>query len=178
MAYRMLKSYNRGGQLIMMNNSYVVIMAGGKGERFWPLSTSKNPKQFLRLLDNKTMIEKTLAYIKGVVPLENILVITNIAFSKIVHKLLPQIPRKNIITEPLGRNTAPACILASTTISSRNENSVICIMTSDHLISNTTVFKKRLKAAFAYALQHDTLITFGIKPTKPHTGYGLSLIHI
>jgi mannose-1-phosphate guanylyltransferase len=150
----------------------VVIMAGGAGTRFWPLSTEERPKQFLDLFGDRTLLQKTLDRISNLVPPERILVLTNAAFLSIVREQLPEVPVENIIGEPIRRDTAAAVGLAAALCRVRFGNPVIATLTADHLIEPIAVFQKTLLSAARRAVDDDALYTFGIEPTHPATGYG------
>ncbi len=150
----------------------VVIMAGGAGTRFWPLSTEDKPKQFLKLFGNRSLLQMSFDRISNLVPEERILVLTNTNFVKSVKEQLPEIPEENIIGEPYRRDTAAAVALASLLCQKRYGNPVIATLTADHLIEPVDVFEKTLLSAVRMADKNDVLYTFGIKPTHPATGYG------
>ena len=151
---------------------YAVIMAGGSGTRFWPWSRKKTPKQLLKITGQDTMISQTVDRIIGEIPSENIYVVTTSSQSDSIKEELPQIPTKNIISEPFGRNTAACIGLASTIISNRDANAIMAVMTADHIIGPSDIFLKSLKCAEKLATESNTLITFGIKPDKPSVNYG------
>ncbi len=153
-------------------NLVVVIMAGGAGTRFWPLSTEERPKQFLDLFGDRTLLQKSFDRVSNLVPLERILVLTNAAFVSIVKGQLPQIPVENIIGEPIRRDTAAAVGLAAVLCRRRFGNPVMAILTADHLIEPVSVFQKTLLSAVSRAADSNVLYTFGIEPTHPATGYG------
>lgn len=153
---------------------YVVIMAGGAGTRFWPKSRQNNPKQLLRIVSEKTMLQDTYERIKKITLPEKVLVITGANLKKEIENQLPEIPQENIIAEPFGRNTAP-CIALATTIINKRENdkpAVMAVLPADHLVKDVNAFQKTLLAAAKLAAKEDTLITIGIKPTYPEQGYG------
>lgn len=152
---------------------YIVIMAGGSGTRFWPRSRATLPKQMLNLFGEQTMLQLTYNRIKGMVNNNQILVITNKELKEGIIKQLPDIPVENIIAEPFGRNTAPCIALATAIIQKRDgENETMIVLPADHLIQETDKFKDCILAAAQYAPEHGCLITVGIKPTYPETGYG------
>ncbi len=157
---------------VSSQNVYAVIMAGGIGSRLWPLSRRKLPKQFLDIFGDGTMIAKTVARLGGVVPTQNIFIVTNKTGKALVRKQLPTIPRKNILVEPTGRNTAPCIALATAFIKKQNPNAVVCTFPSDHLIQNEEMFRQTLRAAIEVAECTGALVTIGIKPDRPETGYG------
>jgi mannose-1-phosphate guanylyltransferase len=150
----------------------VVIMAGGAGTRFWPLSTEERPKQFLDLFGDRTLLQKSLDRVSNLVPPERILVLTNAAFLSIVREQLPEIPVENIIGEPTRRDTAAAVGLAAVLCRIRFGNPVIVTLTADHLIEPIAVFQKTLLSAARRVADNNALYTFGIEPTHPATGYG------
>lgn len=152
-------------------NKVALIMAGGSGTRFWPLSTSKKPKQFLDLVSEKTMIKETVDRILKLIPSENIFISTNINYLKIVKEELPQISDRNIIFEPMARDTAACIGYAAQIIDKLVENSIMAVLPSDHLIEKEEEFLKSLEFAF-YAAKEDRIITLGIRPVYPETGYG------
>jgi len=146
-----------------------VIMAGGKGERFWPLSRDQFPKQLLSLAGKKSLLQETVERIEPFIPAQDILVVTRSPLGAIVSRQLPQVPRKNIISEPVGRNTAPCIGLATKMI--RGE-AVMVVLPADHMIKPQGKFLDILKKGVALARETENLITIGIKPTYPATGYG------
>jgi mannose-1-phosphate guanylyltransferase len=150
----------------------VVIMAGGVGTRFWPLSTEKRPKQFLDLFGNRTLLQKSLDRVSNLVPPDRILVLTNAAFVSMVQDQLPEVPVENIIGEPIRRDTAAAVGLAAVLCRKRFGNPVIVTLTADHLIEPVDLFQKTLLSAARRAADDNALYTLGIKPTYPSTGYG------
>jgi mannose-1-phosphate guanylyltransferase len=151
---------------------YAVIMAGGVGSRFWPRSREKKPKQLIKIFDDNTMIQNTVKRLNGLVSSKNIYVITNKIQKPTVIEQLPQIPEENIIAEPFGKNTAACIGLASILIKQKNPNAVTITLPSDHLIKDEEAFKNCLKNACEFANESKGLVTIGIKPTRPETGYG------
>lgn len=150
-----------------------VIMAGGKGERFWPKSRADMPKQFLSLTsDGKTMIQLTVERLLPVTAIEDVFVVTNRAYREIVKQQLPQLPEKNILCEPQAKNTAPCIAFAAAVIAAKYGDAVMCIMPSDHIIQNKPLFADTLSLAAQMAEQGDNLVTMGITPSYPETGYG------
>lgn len=150
----------------------VVIMAGGAGTRFWPLSTAEKPKQFLNLFGDRTLLQKSFDRVSDLVPPERTLVLTNAAFVSIVKEQLPQIPVQNIIGEPIRRDTAAAVGLAAFLCRIRFGNPIIATLTADHLIEPVALFQKTLLSAARRAANNHALYTFGIEPAYPATGYG------
>jgi len=151
---------------------FAVIMAGGVGSRFWPRSREKKPKQLIRIFGENTMIQDTVSRLEGLVPPERILIITNKVQKLRIKDQLPQIPPENIIDEPFGKNTAACIGLASVIISKKCEDAVTLVLPSDHLIKDVEEFRNNLKSAAEFANNSKGLVTIGIKPTKPETGYG------
>jgi mannose-1-phosphate guanylyltransferase len=148
-------------------------MAGGSGERFWPLSTKERPKQLLPLISDKTMIRETVERLIGYVEFKDIFIATNELQYQNIMKELPEIPQDNIIVEPAFRDTAAAILYGSTYIATRNgEDSIITVLASDHLITKKEKFIKSLETANKIASREDKIVTLGIKPTYPETGYG------
>lgn len=157
-----------------MSRVSVVIMAGGKGERFWPKSRISKPKQFLSLTgDNRSMIQKTYDRISSFVEKDDIYVVTNEKYKSLVIEHLPELPQSNILCEPEGKNTAPAIAYAAAVIDSRDKDSIMVVLSSDHLIKDEKEFISILQKAVKKAEKDsDSLITLGIKPAYAETGYG------
>jgi mannose-1-phosphate guanylyltransferase len=155
-----------------MPNVYAVIMAGGVGARFWPRSREKNPKQLLSIINKNSMLQNTVARIRDLIEPSNILIVTNKNLKQSVAKQLPTIPTDNIITEPLGRNTAPCIGLAAMFIRRRDPDAVMVVLPSDHIIHDEEEFKRILRLAIWVAYESHSLITIGIEPNRPETGYG------
>ncbi len=152
---------------------YCVLMAGGVGTRFWPLSRAAMPKQILNLLDERSMLQMTYDRIKTLTSPDKILVITNVELKDIVSEQLPMLPEENIITEPFGRNTAPCIGLAGAIIQKRSkEDEMMVVLPADHLIENEEEFRNTIEAALSYTSKKKCLITIGVKPFFPETGYG------
>ena len=150
-----------------------LIMAGGRGERFWPKSRKNLPKQFLSLTsDGKTMIQLTVERISPVVSLENIYISTNTSYKNLVMEQLPGIPEENILCEPVGRNTAPCIGLAAVHIRKKLGDAIMMVLPSDHLIKNNVMFLDVLRDAATAAEENTNLVTIGITPSYPETGYG------
>ena len=151
---------------------YSIIMAGGIGARFWPRSKKKSPKQLLKIMGEKTMIQETFLRLNGLVPRENIFIVTNEIQKPGIMEQLPEVPIENIIVEPFGRNTAACIGLASIIINKRSPNAVTFVMPADHIIQDNEKFIATLKTAAQFSYENDALVTIGIQPTKPETGYG------
>lgn len=156
-----------------MSNEYVVIMAGGVGSRFWPKSTEKKPKQFLDVLGvGRTLIQLTFDRFNSFIPAENILVVTNSRYVELVEKQLPNVLKRNILAEPIMRNTAPCVAYAVKKIEEQNPNAVMIVTPADHLISKISVFEKVMKSGLDYVKSQPNILTIGIEPDRPNTGYG------
>ncbi len=156
----------------MKDNRYAVIMAGGKGERFWPLSTSRRPKQVLSLVGGRPMLAQAVDRLKGFIPPERVIVITSASLVDVSCEAAPELPRENIIGEPFGRDTAAACGLAAAIVKARCPNGSFCILTADHVIKDIEIFQQTLQEGFDLAERDGSLVTIGIKPTFPSTGFG------
>ena len=152
-------------------NKVALIMAGGSGTRFWPLSTNEKPKQFLDLVSKKTMIKETIDRIKKLVPIERIFISTNIKYLDIIKKELPEIADRNIIFEPMARDTAACIGYAACIIRKIYEDSIMAVLPSDHLIKKEKEFLDSLEFAFKEA-EKNKIVTLGVKPTYAETGYG------
>ncbi len=156
-----------------MKNQYCIIMAGGIGSRFWPMSTTSHPKQFLDILGTgRTLLQQTFDRFTELCPINNIYIVTNDMYEKMVMEQLPLIPKENILSEPARKNTAPCVAYASYKIHKINPNALTVVAPSDHLITKEDTFVKAIKSCFAKAKSEDCLVTLGIKPSRPDTGYG------
>jgi mannose-1-phosphate guanylyltransferase len=153
-------------------NIYAVIMAGGVGSRFWPRSRERSPKQVLEIVGSGSMILNTITRIQSLVPIEKIIVVTNKLQKDIIHQQVPALPQHNVLTEPIGRNTAPCIGLAAKWISYYDTNAIMVALPADHIIKDTDEFKRVIERAAQVANEKDALVTIGIKPTSPETGYG------
>lgn len=151
---------------------FAVIMAGGVGARFWPRSKQTKPKQLLRIFGDNTMLQDTIGRLEGLVKPENIYIITNRIQKPRVIKQIPEIPEQNIIDEPFGKNTAPCIGLASILIAQKNPQAVTITLPADHLIKDKNEFQRVIKKAANFAYKSKGLVTIGITPTRPETGYG------
>ena len=152
--------------------TYAVIMAGGSGTRFWPKSTKALPKQFLNLFGEGTMLQNTVERIKPVIPLERVLVVTNSDYVSIVEEQLPGIPSENIIAEVVAKNTAPCVAIAASILEHKDENATMVVLPADHHITDPDAFLSILSSAIEKANTSETLVTIGIQPDRPETGYG------
>ncbi|MBO4542891.1 MAG: mannose-1-phosphate guanylyltransferase [Bacteroidales bacterium] len=156
-----------------MSNNYCVIMAGGVGARFWPLSRTSRPKQFIDILGvGKSLIQLTIDRFVNICPIENIYIVTNEIYYNLVKEQLPQLSDEQIILEPMRRNTAPCIAYANEKIKKRCPDANIIVAPSDHVIINETSFVEHIKAALDCAEHNPWLLTLGIKPVRPDTGYG------
>lgn len=149
-----------------------VIMAGGKGERFWPKSRTNLPKQFLRLAGYQSMIQNTVSRLEKLTDISNVYIVTNQSYCELIHEQLPLLPKENIIVEPVGRNTAPCIGLAAVHISQTKPDSTMIVLPSDHMIRNEDEFVDMLKVGVEVAHRDNNLVTLGVTPSYPETGYG------
>lgn len=156
-----------------VSNNNLVIMAGGVGSRFWPMSTQEKPKQFIDVLGcGRTFIQLTFDRFKGVVPPENVWVVTSANYFDIAKEQLPEIPESNILLEPCRRNTAPCIAYVSWRIKKNNPKANLIISPSDHIVLDTEEFKRVINSALDFTSDSDAIVTLGMKPTRPETGYG------
>ena len=156
----------------MKPKCYSVIIAGGKGTRFWPLSRSQRPKQLLRILGPKTLIDQTADRVRVLGGRAHTLVVTVSEQVAALRRELRVLPRNNFIAEPLGKNTAPCIGLAALEVTARDPAAVMIVLPADHWVADASAFGRTLKAAVNLATRYDQLITIGIRPTYPETGYG------
>jgi mannose-1-phosphate guanylyltransferase len=157
----------------MNKNQYVAIMAGGIGSRFWPKSRVGLPKQFLDILNTgKTLIQYTYERFAHFIPEENIFIVTSEEYTEIVKEQLPQLNDDNIVSEPCRKNTAPCIAYISFKISKINPDAILIVAPADHLIMDTAAFRQTCENAINFVEKNDALVTLGIKPTYPNTGYG------
>ena len=148
-------------------------MAGGVGSRFWPVSTTEFPKQFHDMLGSgETLIQKTFSRLSKLIPIENIFILTNERYNDIVLEQLPMVKQAQVLLEPAMRNTAPCILYASLKIKKQNPNALMVVAPSDHWIEDEVAFSENLKQCFDYCFEQDALMTLGIKPTFPNTGFG------
>jgi mannose-1-phosphate guanylyltransferase len=153
-------------------NRFVIIMAGGRGERFWPVSREKTPKQLITLLGKRSFLQQAVDRVLPVVPLKNIIIITNEVQAPQVAKQLPKLPKANIIAEPVGRDTCAAVTLGAALVGARSTTGVMAVLPADHVIPDEKKFQQVLSDAFDLASRGQVIVTIGIKPTEPATGYG------
>ncbi|RME45300.1 MAG: mannose-1-phosphate guanylyltransferase, partial [Deltaproteobacteria bacterium] len=151
---------------------YAVILAGGRGTRFWPVSRKTDPKQLIPLLDGKTLLEATVERIAPLFPPERIVVAVTEQLAPKVAQALPRLPAENLVVEPAGRNTAPCIALAAREIGRRDRRATMAVFPADHYIPDQEAFLPILEAALRVAEEEGVLVTFGIRPDRPHTGYG------
>ncbi|PNQ73809.1 mannose-1-phosphate guanylyltransferase [Hanstruepera neustonica] len=157
----------------MNKNYYAILMAGGVGSRFWPVSTQDFPKQFHDMLGTgETLIQKTFSRLANMIPKENIFILTNARYNDLVLQQLPDISQRQVVLEPAMRNTAPCILYASLKIQKENPNAVMIVAPSDHWIEDEQAFTQNVQQAFDFCTQNNTLMTLGIQPTFPNTGYG------
>lgn len=168
----MVYSYILHNQISMKNN-YLVVMAGGVGSRFWPVSSSECPKQFLDVLGcGKTLIQLTVERFKDIVPPENVWVVTSADYAELVREQLPDVPCENVLLEPCRRNTAPCICYASWKIKKRDPRANVVVVPSDHVITDVKAFRSSIMDAMGFSVETDSIVTLGIRPTYPATGYG------
>lgn len=157
----------------MNKNSYCVIMAGGLGKRFWPVSTKACPKQFCDILNvGKSFLRQTFERAKQIFDTQNIFIVTGVAYEDLTKEQIPEIPTENILKEPFGKNTAPCIAYAAYRIARINPNANMVVVPSDHFISNDLVYIDNIQKGLSFIEQFGGLLTIGIKPTRPETGYG------
>jgi len=157
----------------MNKDYYAVIMAGGIGSRFWPVSTQEFPKQFHDMLGTgETLLQKTFSRLNKIIPSENIYILTNEMYLEITLKQLPEISEEQVVLEPAMRNTAPCILLSALKIKKKNPNALMLVAPSDHWIEDENAFANDVQACFDAAQQENILLTLGIEPTFPNTGYG------
>lgn len=157
----------------MNNNHYALLMAGGVGSRFWPVSTSNYPKQFHDMLGTgETLLQKTFSRLASIIPEENIFILTNERYNDLVLEQLPQITQRQVVLEPAMRNTAPCILYAALKIEKENPNAVMLVAPSDHWIEDEAAFAKNIQQGFNTCEHQDAVMTLGIQPSFPNTGYG------
>jgi len=157
----------------MNKNYYAILMAGGVGSRFWPVSTTDFPKQFHDMLGSgDTLIQKTFSRLAKLIPTENILILTNELYNDLVLEQLPMVKQEQVLLEPAMRNTAPCILYASLKIQKQNPDAVMVVAPSDHWIEDETAFTNNLQSCFDFCQKENALMTLGIQPTFPNTGFG------
>ena len=178
MYFKILKTgnlYTHGDhEMVSKVPTFAVIMAGGRGERFWPECRIKRPKQLLNLFGEMTLIEQTVLRLQGLVPQNHILIVSNQAYVESIRRLLPDIPEENIIGEPISRDTAPCVALAAGIVKAKahDDNAVMLLLPADHCIVNSHAMVSDLQQCIAVAADHDAIATIGIKPFEPSPNYG------
>ena len=155
-----------------IKDRFVIIMAGGRGERFWPLSREKMPKQLLTLLGHRSFLQQAVDRVRPLVSAKNIFIITNTAQVAEVRKQLPKLPKDNVVAEPMGRDTCAAVTLGAALVGARSTTGVMAVLPADHVIPEEKKFQQVLSDAFDLASRGQVIVTIGIKPTEPATGYG------
>ena len=156
-----------------LKNNHIVIMAGGVGSRFWPMSTTEKPKQFIDVLGvGKSLLQLTMDRFDGICTPENVWVVTNKDYAEMVKEQLPEIPASNILCEPCRRNTAPCIAYVSWRIKSIDPKANIVVTPSDHIVMNVEEFKRVITKCMEFTADSDAIVTLGMKPTRPETGYG------
>jgi len=156
-----------------IDNCYCIIMAGGSGTRFWPVSRTSRPKQFLDVADTgKTFIRQTYDRFRKIIPQENILIVSALRYRDLVLEQIPEMDEKNLLLEPYSRNTAPCIAYATYTLLKRNPEAHVVVTPSDHIIDNENLFAETILKAFEYIEEHDVLMTLGVIPSRPDTNYG------
>ncbi len=155
-----------------LSHAYAVVLAGGYGERFWPASTAAKPKQLLSLLGDRTMLEMAVDRLDGLIPVERVIVLTSVDLVDATRSATPGLPIDNVIGEPMRRDTAAAVALAAAVVKARDPEGVFCIVTADHVMGDLDRFRETLSAGLNLASVEDVLITIGITPRYPATGYG------
>lgn len=157
----------------MNKNYYAILMAGGVGSRFWPVSTQDFPKQFHDMLGTgETLIQKTFSRLSKLIPSENIFILTNERYNDLVFQQLPKVTKRQVVLEPAMRNTAPCILFAALKIQKENPDAIMIVAPSDHWIEDEERFKKNVKQAFDFCQDNDALMTLGIQPSFPNVGYG------
>ncbi|GET28139.1 mannose-1-phosphate guanylyltransferase [Prolixibacter sp. SD074] len=157
----------------MNTNNYLVIMAGGIGSRFWPMSTAEKPKQFLDILGTgKTLLQQTVHRFRNIVPAENIYIVTSANYQQLALEQIPELNASQVLLEPCMRNTAPCIAYAAWKINRQNPEANIVVAPSDHLITDEPQFEQVIQTGLDFTAANDTLLTLGMKPHRPETGYG------
>jgi len=152
--------------------NWLVVLAGGRGERFWPLSRQRRPKQFLRLLSDRSLLQETVDRVAAIFPPERTVVVTGAEYVELVYEQLPAVPRNQVLAEPVGRSTAPSVAWAARWIMDRDPEAVMAVLPSDHAVLRPDAFRKLLTQALGYAAENGRMTLFGIVPERPETGFG------
>ena len=160
----------------MNDSNHLIIMAGGVGNRFWPVSTREKPKQFIDVLGcGKSLLQLTVEHFKGICPIENIWVVTSEEYATLVREQLPQIDEKNILKEPCRRNTAACIAYAAWRIKKIDPRANMVVTPSDHLVTDVIEFQRVITSSLKFVADSDAILTIGIKPTRPETGFAASI---
>jgi len=154
------------------SDRFVIIMAGGRGERFWPVSREKTPKQLVALLGKQSFLQQAVERVLPLVPMKNIFIITNAVQAPEVRRQLPKLPKGNVIAEPIGRDTCAAVALGAAVVGQRSTSAVMAVLPADHVIPEEKKFQQVLADSFDLAARGQVIVTIGIKPSAPETGYG------
>lgn len=154
------------------SDRFVIIMAGGRGERFWPVSREKTPKQLIKLLGNRSFLQQAVDRVLPLVPAKNVIIITNEVQAPEVRKQLPELPKENVVAEPVGRDTCAAVTLGAAIVGARSTTGVMAVLPADHVIPDEKKFRQVLADAFDIATRGQVIVTIGIQPSGPETGYG------
>lgn len=155
-----------------LGNAYAVILAGGKGERFWPLSTSRRPKQLLSLVGGEPLLEMAVRRVQGLIAPERVFVITSADLVDATRAIATELPGENVIGEPVGRDTAAACVLGNSLVKARSPHGALCILTADQVMGDIDLFRATLSEGFSLVMSGDILMTIGIRPAYASTGFG------
>lgn len=156
----------------MLDHAYAVILAGGYGERFWPASTSRRPKQLLSLLGDRPMLGMAVDRLEGLIPADRVIVLTSADLVEPTLAAAPELRPENVIGEPMRRDTAAAVALATAVVAARDPEGVFCILTADHVMGDLDLFRATLRSGLELAAAHDVLVTIGLKPTHPSSAFG------
>lgn len=157
----------------MRSSNHLVVMAGGIGSRFWPVSTASCPKQFIDVLGcGKSLLQLTVERFGDICPIENVWVVTSAKYADIVREQLPMIPEENILMEPCRRNTAPCIAYAAWKIKKKDPSANMVVTPSDHFVLDVKEFQRVIEASLKFVADSDAILTLGVKPTRPETGYG------
>ena len=160
------------GSFVPRHSRYAVVMAGGSGTRFWPRSRQRTPKQFLPIVGGQSMLRETVARVAPLVGASHVVVVAGRSQARAVRKDLPRLARPNLLAEPVGRNTAAAIALAALVLERRSPGASMVVLPADHAISAHGVFRADLRLALRVAEETGSLVTLGLPPTRPETGYG------
>lgn len=154
------------------SDRFVLVLAGGRGERFWPLSRQQTPKHLLKLVGDRSLLQQAVDRVLPLVPLQNLYIITTASQAPTVRHQVPKLPKANLIIEPCGRDTCAAVTLGAAVVGARSTTAVMAVLPADHVIGQEKKFQQVLADAFDLASRGQVIVTIGIRPTEPHTGYG------